>query len=67
MLFYFLVACIIFNPFPADVANKQRLGSAPKSHFCDLTGKTEVISLFDLMTLLLTWGVYIANRRKEPS
>jgi hypothetical protein len=24
-----------FNPFPADVANKRHLGSAPKSHFCD--------------------------------
>jgi hypothetical protein len=32
-----------------------------------LTGKTEVIGLFDLMTLLLTWGVYIANKRKEHS
>jgi hypothetical protein len=28
------------NPFPADVANKRHLGSAPKSHLCDLTGKT---------------------------
>jgi hypothetical protein len=47
--------------------NKRHLGSAPKSHFCDLTGKTEVIDLSDLMTLFLTWGVYIANRRKEHS
>jgi hypothetical protein len=30
-----------------------------------LTGKTEVIGWSDLMTFLLTWGVYIANRRKE--
>jgi hypothetical protein len=47
--------------FPADVAN------TPMSPCGDLTGKTEVISLSDLMTLLLTWGVYIANRRKEHS
>jgi hypothetical protein len=33
------------NPFPAEVANKRHLGSAPKSHFCDLTGKTEVIGM----------------------
>jgi hypothetical protein len=33
------------NPFPADVANKQHRGSAPKSHFCDLTRKTEVTGL----------------------
>jgi hypothetical protein len=38
------------NPFPANVANKRHLGSALKSHFCDLTGKTEVIGLSDLMT-----------------
>jgi hypothetical protein len=42
-----------FNPFLADVANKRVLGSAPKSHFCDLTGKTEVIDLSDLMTFLI--------------
>jgi hypothetical protein len=29
-----------FNPFPADVANERHLGSALRSHFCDLTGKT---------------------------
>jgi hypothetical protein len=57
----------LFNPFPADVAIKRHLGSAPKSHFCDLTGKTEVIGLSDLMTLLLTWGIYIGNRRIEHS
>jgi hypothetical protein len=43
--------CVLFNPFPADVANKGHLGSAPKSHFYDLTGETEVIGLSDLMTL----------------
>jgi hypothetical protein len=53
---------LFINPFPANVANKRHLGSAPNSHFCDLTGKTEVIGLSDIMTLfLLTWGVYIAN------
>jgi hypothetical protein len=26
---------IFVNSFPADVAIKQHLGSAPKSHFCD--------------------------------
>ena len=45
-----------FNPFPADVANKRHLGSAPKSHFCDLTGKTEVIGLPGLMTLFIDLG-----------
>jgi hypothetical protein len=40
-----------FNPFPADVAIKRHLSSASKSHFCDLTGKTEVIGLSDLMIL----------------
>jgi hypothetical protein len=44
------------NPFPADVANKRYLGSAPKSHFCDLTGKTEVIRLSDLMALFIDLG-----------
>jgi hypothetical protein len=39
---------------------------APKSHFCNLAGKL-VIGLSDLMSLLLTWGVYIANRRKLKS
>jgi hypothetical protein len=43
----------MFNPFPADVANKQHLGSTPKSHFYDLTGKIEVIVLSDLMTLFI--------------
>jgi hypothetical protein len=58
----------MFNPFPADVTNKRHLGSAPKSHFLRLDRKkTEVIGLSDLMTLFLTWGVYIANRRKEHS
>jgi hypothetical protein len=45
-----------FNPFPAVVANKRHLGSAPKSHFCDLTGKTDVIGLSDLMTLFIDLG-----------
>jgi hypothetical protein len=62
---YFFIA--ILNPFPANIANKRHLGSAPKTHFCDLTGKTEVIGLSDLMTLSLTWGVYIANRCKKQS
>jgi hypothetical protein len=44
------------NSFPADVANKRHLGSAPKSHFCNLTGKTEVIGLFDLMTNFIDLG-----------
>jgi hypothetical protein len=56
-----------FNPFPADVANKRHLGSASILHFCDLTGKTEVIGLPDLMTLFIDRVVYIANRRKEHS
>jgi hypothetical protein len=46
----------LFNPFPVDVANKRHLGSAPKSHFCDLTGKAEVIGLSDLMTLFIDPG-----------
>jgi hypothetical protein len=42
--------------------------SPPMSHLCNLTGKTEVIGLSGLMTIfVLTWGVYIANRRKEHS
>jgi hypothetical protein len=45
-----------FNPLPADVANKRHLGSAPKSRFCDLTGKSEVIGLSDLMTLFIDLG-----------
>jgi hypothetical protein len=44
------------NPFAADVENKQHLGSAPKSHFCDLTGITEVIGLSDLITLFIDLG-----------
>jgi hypothetical protein len=57
------------NPFPAVVANTRCLGSAPMSPFGDLRGKTEVIGLSDLMTLLLTWVIYlyIAIRRKEHS
>jgi hypothetical protein len=51
-----LVKFKIFNPFPADVANKRHLDSAPKSHFCDLTGKTEVIGLPGLMTLFIDLG-----------
>jgi hypothetical protein len=47
------------NPFPADVANKRHLGSATKSLFYDLTGKTEVIGLSDLMTLFLLIRVFI--------
>jgi hypothetical protein len=39
-----------FNPFPA---NKRHLGSAPKSDFCNLTGKTEVIGLSDLITIFI--------------
>jgi hypothetical protein len=50
---------IVFNPFPADVANKRHLGSAPKSHFCDLTGKTDVIFLSDLMAHFIDLGVFI--------
>jgi hypothetical protein len=45
-----------FIPFSADVANKRHLVSAPKSHFCDLTGKIEVIGLPDLMTLFIDLG-----------
>jgi hypothetical protein len=47
---------IFIKPFPADVTNKQHLGSALKSHFCDLTGKTEGISFPDLMTLFIDPG-----------
>jgi hypothetical protein len=28
----------VFNPFTAEVAIMRLLGSAPKSHLCDLTG-----------------------------
>jgi hypothetical protein len=52
-----------FNPFPAEVANKF---CAPKSHFCDLTGKTEVIGLSHLLTnFLLTCGVYIYIKQTQ--
>jgi hypothetical protein len=44
------------NLFPANVANKRHLGSAPKSHFCYLTGKTEVNGLSELMTLFIDLG-----------
>jgi hypothetical protein len=50
------VSCLLSSPFPAYVANKQHLDSAPKSHFCDLRRKTEVIGLFDLMTLFIDLG-----------
>jgi hypothetical protein len=39
-----------------QIANKQQLGSATKSHIYDLTGKTEVIGLSDLMTLFINLG-----------
>jgi hypothetical protein len=52
-LFVCFVVCVFFYPFPADVANKRHLGSAPKSHFFDLTRKTKVIGLSDLMTLFI--------------
>jgi hypothetical protein len=39
---------VLFLPFT--------LGSALKSHFCDLTEKTEVIGLSDLMTLFIDLG-----------
>jgi hypothetical protein len=48
-----VVNTFFFNPVPADVAIKRHLDSAPKSHFCDLAGKTEVIGLSDLMTLFI--------------
>jgi hypothetical protein len=35
------------------------------SPFGDLTGLAKEIGSSDLMALLLTWGVYIANRHKE--
>jgi hypothetical protein len=58
-----------FNPLPADVANKWRLGSAPMSPFVDLwQGKLKWLSC--LTWWLFYWpGVYaiIANRRKEHS
>jgi hypothetical protein len=55
MYFYTVHACAPspVNPFTAEVANKRHLDSVPKSHFCDLTGKTEVIGLPDLMTLFI--------------
>jgi hypothetical protein len=46
----------LLNRFPADVANKRHLGSAPNSHFCDLTGNTEGIGLSVLMTLFIDLG-----------
>jgi hypothetical protein len=45
-----------FNPFHADVVNKRHLGLAPKLYFCDLTEKTEVIGLSDLLTLFINLG-----------
>jgi hypothetical protein len=48
--------CMPFIHFPADVANKRHLDSAPKSHFCDLAGNTEVFGLSDLMTLFVDLG-----------
>jgi hypothetical protein len=56
---FILVFSSSIKPFPADVANKQNLGSAPKSHFCNLTEKSEVIGLPDLMTLFIDLGCYI--------
>jgi hypothetical protein len=53
---YIIEKCSFFNSFPADVANKQHQGSAPKSHFCDLTGKTEMIGLSGLRTLFIDLG-----------
>jgi hypothetical protein len=52
-------------PFPADIANKQHLGSAPKSHFCDLTRKTEVIGLSDLMTLCIDLGCFYCKQTQR--
>jgi hypothetical protein len=60
---------ICINPFPADVANKRHLGSAPKSHFCDLTGKIEVIGLLvirpDLMTLFIDLGCLYSKQTQR--
>jgi hypothetical protein len=55
----------IFNPFPADFANKRHLGSAPKSHFCDLTGQTEVIGLSDSMTLFINLGCLFCKQTQK--
>jgi hypothetical protein len=60
-------ANVTINPFPADVTNKRHLGSAPKSHLCDWTRKTEVIGLSDLMTLFIDLGCLYGNRRKVHS
>jgi hypothetical protein len=54
------------NPFPADVAIKRHLGSAPKSHVCDRENWSDWL-VWPNDSFLLTWGVYIANRRKEHS
>jgi hypothetical protein len=54
-----------FNHFPADVANKRHLGSAPKSHFCDLTGKTEVIGLSNLMSLFIDLGCLYCKQKQR--
>jgi hypothetical protein len=44
------------NPLPTNVTIKWHLGSVPKSHFCDFTGKTREIGLSDLMTLFIDLG-----------
>jgi hypothetical protein len=45
-----------FNPFTAEVAIMRLLGSAPKSHLCDQTRRSEVTGLSDLMTLFIDLG-----------
>jgi hypothetical protein len=57
----FSLQLIFCYPFSADVANKRHLGSAQKSHYCNLTGKTEVIDLSDLMTLFIDLGCFILH------
>jgi hypothetical protein len=55
----------MINPFPADVANKRHLGSAPKSHFCDLTEKTEAIGLSDLYDTFIDLGCFYCKQTQR--
>jgi hypothetical protein len=46
----------IINPFTAEVAIMQHLGSAPKSDLCDQKRRSKVTGLSDLMTSFIDLG-----------
>jgi hypothetical protein len=46
----------LFNPFTAEFAIMQLLGSAPMSHLCDQRRRSKVTGLSDLMTLFIDLG-----------